>query len=61
MKEVVLPPLLEEPKIVDDVVDTWTVEGWRSLSKKEHGPIFEAGGFPWFVIMMFLFLHFTHR
>lgn len=47
MKEVVIPPLLDDYKILDDVVHTWKVENWRSLSKKEHGPIFKAGGFPW--------------
>lgn len=50
MKELVLPPLLEEPKILEDVVSTWTIENWRAFqSKKEHGPIFHAGGFPWWV------------
>lgn len=49
MKEIVLPPLLDEPKILEDFVHTWTVDNWRSLSKREHGPIFQAGGFPWCV------------
>jgi ubiquitin carboxyl-terminal hydrolase 7 len=47
MKELVLPPLVEEPKILEDVVNTWTVQDWNSKSKKEHGPTFEAGGYPW--------------
>ncbi|CAJ2508114.1 Uu.00g093000.m01.CDS01 [Anthostomella pinea] len=51
MKEIVLPPLLEEPRILEDVVDTWTVEKWRSLPKKEHGPVFYAGGFPWRILL----------
>jgi len=49
MKSIVLPQLLEEPRILEDVVDTWQVDGWRQLSKKEHGPIFQAGGSPWYV------------
>ena len=49
MKDIVLPPLVEEPRILEDAIFTWTVEGWRSLQKKEHGPVFEAGGFPWYV------------
>ena len=49
MKELVLLPLVEEPKILDDVVNTWKIESWRDLSKKEHGPVFYAGGFPWSV------------
>lgn len=51
IKEIVLPPLLEEPKILEDAIDTWTVENWRTLSKKEHGPIFEAGGYPWRILL----------
>lgn len=49
MKEIVLPPLMDEPKILQDFHHTWTVENWRSLSKREHGPVFQAGGFPWCV------------
>ncbi|KXX73450.1 Ubiquitin carboxyl-terminal hydrolase 21 [Madurella mycetomatis] len=51
MKEHVLPPLVEEPRILEDQVHTWTVEGWRSLNKKEHGPIFKAGGYPWRILL----------
>ncbi|ORY71585.1 uncharacterized protein BCR38DRAFT_331168 [Pseudomassariella vexata] len=51
MKEVVLPTLIEEPKILEDAVHTWTVENWRSLNKKEHGPVFHAGGFPWRILL----------
>jgi ubiquitin carboxyl-terminal hydrolase 7 len=54
MKEIVLPPLLDEPKILEDFTHTWTVDNWRSLGKREHGPIFQAGGFPWYVILAFL-------
>ncbi|KAI5867169.1 cysteine proteinase [Durotheca rogersii] len=51
MKAIALPPLLDEPPILEDAVNTWTVENWRALSKKEHGPIFEAGGFPWRILL----------
>ncbi|KAL2152444.1 hypothetical protein VTH82DRAFT_5628 [Thermothelomyces myriococcoides] len=51
MKQHVLPPLPEEPRILDDQVHTWTVEGWRSLLKKERGPIFHAGGYPWRILL----------
>ena len=47
IKELVLTPLIEEPPILEDAVDTWTVNNWRGLKKKEHGPVFKAGGFPW--------------
>lgn len=48
MKEIVLLPLLEEPPTQEDVVYTWTVDSWRMLPKKEHGPIIQAGGYPWY-------------
>jgi ubiquitin carboxyl-terminal hydrolase 7 len=47
MREICLPPLIDEPKILGDYEYTWTVENWRSLNKKEHGPVFQEGGFPW--------------
>jgi len=48
MKELALPPLLDEPKILGDFEHTWTVENWRGLGKREHGPVFHAGGNPWY-------------
>ncbi|KAK8110930.1 ubiquitin carboxyl-terminal hydrolase [Apiospora kogelbergensis] len=51
MKEMVLPPLPEEPRILDDAVSTWTIESWRNLTKREHGPVFQAGGFPWRILL----------
>ncbi|KAI0472166.1 hypothetical protein GGR56DRAFT_678006 [Xylariaceae sp. FL0804] len=51
MKALVLPPLLEEPKTLEEVVNTWTVDSWRTLAKKEHGPVFQAGGSPWRILL----------
>jgi len=51
MKDLVLPPLADEPKILEDAYNTWTVDNWRSRGKREHGPIFEAGGYPWRVLL----------
>jgi hypothetical protein len=51
MKELIFLPLAEEPEILADAVHTWTIEDWRTLSKKEHGPIFEAGGSPWYILL----------
>ncbi|KAK4159020.1 ubiquitin carboxyl-terminal hydrolase [Cladorrhinum sp. PSN259] len=51
MKELVLPPLVEEPRILEDVVSTWEVEGWRAMNKKERGPVFQAGGYPWRILL----------
>ena len=47
MKDIILPPLLEQPPILEDQVNTWHIQNWRNLQRKEHGPVFEAGGFPW--------------
>ncbi|KKA29060.1 hypothetical protein TD95_002197 [Thielaviopsis punctulata] len=51
MKERVFTPLIEEPRVLVDVVNTWKVEGWQGLGKKERGPTFEAGGFPWRILL----------
>jgi ubiquitin carboxyl-terminal hydrolase 7 len=29
---------------------TWHIEKWRTLSRREHGPTFECGGYPWRVL-----------
>lgn len=51
MKDLVLSthPLVEQPPVLDEQWHTWNITGWRSLQKKEHGPVFEAGGYPWSV------------
>ncbi|KAM0601550.1 hypothetical protein ACHAP1_008588 [Verticillium nonalfalfae] len=51
MKELILPPLAEEPRILEDVVNTWSIPSWRGLPKREHGPIFHAGGYPWRILL----------
>ncbi|KAK0651817.1 hypothetical protein B0T16DRAFT_404747 [Cercophora newfieldiana] len=51
MKEHVLLPLMEEPKILEDQVHTWTVESWQNLPKKEHGPVFMVGNNPWRILL----------
>lgn len=28
---------------------TWHIRDWRKMGRKEHGPIFECGGSPWWV------------
>jgi ubiquitin carboxyl-terminal hydrolase 7 len=30
---------------------TWEIKDWRSLIKREHGPLFECGGHPWRILM----------
>ena len=48
MKSRVLVPL-PDLEIESEAVNTWNIEGYRSLNKKEHGPIFQCGGHPWSV------------
>ena len=47
MKELIFQPTVEDPPILAEAEHTWHIENWRSLPRREHGPIFEAGGFPW--------------
>ncbi|KAK5144249.1 hypothetical protein LTR04_001636, partial [Oleoguttula sp. CCFEE 6159] len=32
------------------VVNTWDVEGWRSLPRRTHGPTFKCAGHPWRIL-----------
>ena len=42
-------PEFPDLEIEAEAVNTWHIENYRSLSKKEHGPIFQCAGFPWYV------------
>ncbi|KAI1615479.1 ubiquitin thiolesterase [Exophiala viscosa] len=33
-----------------ETYNTWHIEKWRTLSRREHGPTFECGGHPWRVL-----------
>lgn len=35
---------------LDEAHSIWHIEKWRSLQRKEHGPVFECGGSPWRVL-----------
>jgi ubiquitin carboxyl-terminal hydrolase 7 len=48
MKELVLPPLTEQPPILDTQVHNWQIENWRDHPRRDHGPAFESGGHPWY-------------
>jgi len=46
-------------RVLEDIPDTetetetyhtWHIEKWRTLPRREHGPIFECGGSPWRVL-----------
>lgn len=51
IKNEVLIPLVEQPRTLEDVHHTWEIEAYRSLPKKDHGPIFTAGGYPWRILI----------
>ena len=42
-----LMPQIPDLEIEAEGYDTWSIESYRSLAKKEHGPIFHVGGHPW--------------
>lgn len=50
MYELVLPPLPEQPPILGTKVHNWSIENWRDHPRRDHGPIFQAGGHPWRVL-----------
>ncbi|KAK4185020.1 putative ubiquitin carboxyl-terminal hydrolase [Podospora australis] len=51
MRDLILPPLQEEPPILEDKVSTWEIQGFRAMNKKERGPVFQAGGYPWRILL----------
>lgn len=49
MKQQVLVDIPDtEPEA--ETYHTWHIEKWRTLSRREHGPVFECGGSPWRVL-----------
>ncbi|KIW07364.1 uncharacterized protein PV09_02210 [Verruconis gallopava] len=43
-------PLQDGLDVEAEAVHTWHIENWRTLPKKEHGPIFKCGDHPWRVL-----------
>lgn len=41
---------LPDIETADETVNTWNITNWRHSQNKEHGPVFECGGFPWRVL-----------
>ncbi|KAH8731800.1 hypothetical protein GQ44DRAFT_698046 [Phaeosphaeriaceae sp. PMI808] len=44
------------PELVDQETEaetyhTWEIKDWSRLTRREHGPLFECGGFPWRILM----------
>ena len=38
----------DEHEVIDEASSTWEIRDWRRLPRKSHGPIFQAGGDPWY-------------
>ncbi|PSK36766.1 hypothetical protein B9Z65_1949 [Elsinoe australis] len=43
-------PAIPDLEIEAEATHTWDIEGWRTLPKRTHGPIFQAGGHPWRIL-----------
>lgn len=41
---------LPDTEVEAETSHTWHIEKWRTLSRREHGPVFECGGHPWRVL-----------
>ena len=40
---------LPDLEVEAETYSTWHIENYRQLNKKERGPIFQCGGYPWSV------------
>ena len=49
MSKHVLQEPFPELETIDEAHFTWQIEGWRSMERKVHSPVFECGGYPWLV------------
>ncbi|KAF2816307.1 cysteine proteinase [Mytilinidion resinicola] len=43
-------PELPDQETEAEVVNTWEIKGWRSLGRREQGPVFECAGHPWRIL-----------
>ncbi|KAF2276539.1 cysteine proteinase [Westerdykella ornata] len=43
-------PELVDQEVEDAAYHTWNITNWRSLSRREEGPIFHCGGHPWRIL-----------
>jgi ubiquitin carboxyl-terminal hydrolase 7 len=44
-------PELPDQETEAETYHTWEIKDWRSLIKREHGPLFTCGGHPWRILM----------
>lgn len=45
-----LLPELPDQETEAEAIDTWEIRDWRSLPRREHGPVFKCGEHPWRVL-----------
>ncbi|KAF2703011.1 cysteine proteinase [Pleomassaria siparia CBS 279.74] len=43
-------PELFDQETEAETTFTWDIKDWRSLTRREHGPVFECGGHPWRIL-----------
>lgn len=43
-------PTLPDQETDTEIYHTWEIKDWRSLNRREHGPIIECGGHPWRIL-----------
>ena len=43
-------PELPDQETEAEIHHTWEIKDWRTLTRKEHGPVFECGGQPWRIL-----------
>ncbi|KAF2021184.1 cysteine proteinase [Aaosphaeria arxii CBS 175.79] len=43
-------PELPDQETEAEAHHTWEIKEWRTLSRREHGPVFECGGNPWRIL-----------
>ena len=43
-------PELPDQETESETHHTWHIQGWRQLTRREHGPVFECGKHPWRIL-----------
>ncbi|KAF8460666.1 hypothetical protein BDZ91DRAFT_738896 [Kalaharituber pfeilii] len=50
MKKHLLGEPIQDLEVIGEAHFTWEIEGWRSMERKVHGPVFECAGNPWRIL-----------
>ncbi|CCU83061.1 Ubiquitin carboxyl-terminal hydrolase [Blumeria hordei DH14] len=51
MRELVLPPIHEQPEILENKSYSWQITDWTQLPRRHRSPVFWCGGHPWRILM----------